>query len=243
MNLTSQICRLSAVAAAAALALAACNKPSDTGAPTSGATSTGSTSSSKSSDTTVAGGGITPNTGAMGAASGTSSTTTTPSAMVGANPPGAVAPSTTPNTALSASETSFVNHAAEDGMFEVEIAKVAATKATDPAVKSFAQRLVDDHTAANDKLRQIAASHNITLPASMPASKQKDIDRLNKLSGAQFDREFIQMVGIKDHKTDIDMFEKISKDAKASDLRDFAQSTLPTLREHLAQAQKLPGKS
>jgi len=39
------------------------------------------------------------------------------------------------------------------------------------------------------------------------------------------------------------MFEKISKDAKASDLRDFAQSTLPTLREHLAQAQKLPGKS
>ena len=136
-----------------------------------------------------------------------------------------------------------MNHAAEDGMFEVEIAKVAATKATDPAVKSFAQRLVDDHTAANDKLRQIAASHNITLPASMPASKQKDIDRLNKLSGAQFDREFIQMVGIKDHKTDIDMFEKISKDAKASDLRDFAQSTLPTLREHLAQAQKLPGKS
>jgi putative membrane protein len=133
-----------------------------------------------------------------------------------------------------------VTKAAEGGMFEVEVGKLAKDKGSDQAVKDFGQKLVDDHSAANDKLKSIASSHNEPLPASLPADKQKELDRLAKLSGAAFDKEFIQMVGMKDHKTDIALFEKASREAKSDDLRDFAKSTLPTLHQHLSTAEKLP---
>jgi len=127
-------------------------------------------------------------------------------------------------------------------MFEVEVGKLAAEKGNDPSVKSFGQMLVDDHSAANDKLRQIASGHNVALPASLPADKKKEIDQLSKLSGAQFDKQFVKTVGIKDHQHDISDFEKASKTAQAPDLKDFATNTLPTLKKHLDTAQKLPSK-
>jgi len=145
-------------------------------------------------------------------------------------------------TPLPAPDAQFVAKAAEGGQFEIEIGKLAAQKATDSAVKSFAQMLVDDHSAANDRLRQIATSHNVALPASLPDEKKKEIDQLSKLSGTEFDRQFVKMVGIKDHHHDIDAFEKASKDAKSEDVKSFAQSTLPTLKKHLAAAEKLPSK-
>ena len=144
-------------------------------------------------------------------------------------------------TPLPAPDAQFVAKAAEGGQFEIEIGKLAAQKATDSAVKSFAQMLVDDHSAANDKLRQIATSHNLALPASLPADKQKELDKLAKLSGKAFDKAFVQMVGMKDHKHDIAQFEKASREAKADDLRAFARDALPTLQQHLSTASKLPG--
>jgi len=145
-------------------------------------------------------------------------------------------------TPLPAPDAQFVAKAAEGGQFEIEIGKLAASKATDAAVKSFAQMLVDDHSVANDKLRQIATSHNVALPASLPDDKKKEIDQLSKLSGADFDRQFVKIVGIKDHHHDIDEFEKASRSAKSDDVKSFAQSTLPTLKKHLAAAEKLPSK-
>jgi putative membrane protein len=116
-------------------------------------------------------------------------------------------------------------------MFEVEVGKLAAEKATDPGVKSFAQMLVDDHSAANDKLRQIATGHNVALPASLPDDKKKELDK-----------QFIKVVGQKDHHHDIAAFEKASSSAQSADVKDFATNTLPTLKKHLAAAEKLPGK-
>jgi putative membrane protein len=107
-------------------------------------------------------------------------------------------------------------------------------------VKAYAQMLVEDHTAANEKLRQIASSHNVALPASLPEAKKKELDQLSKLSGPEFDRQFVRIVGIKDHHQDIDEFEKAARSAKSDDVKSFAQSALPTLKKHLAAAQKLP---
>ena len=247
---------LSATALAAALILAGCGRNDEassaqadatpsTASPNSTAGTSGSTGSTAPSTSTASTGesstgtaGTSPS-GTSGNAVGTSGTSsagtqgaTTSSTMTGAN-----APST---AALPAADAQFVTKAAEGGQFEVEIGKLAATKATDAAVKSFAQMLVDDHTAANDKLRQIASSHNVALPAALPADKKKEIEQLGKLSGAEFDRQFVKTVGIKDHHHDIDEFEKAAKSAKSDDVRDFAQSTLPTLKKHLAAAEKLP---
>jgi putative membrane protein len=82
-----------------------------------------------------------------------------------------------------------------------------------------------------------------TLPTAPPADKQKVIDKLAKLeSGAAFDREFVNTVGIHDHTADIALFEKASRDAKDAELKNFATTTLPTLREHLNAAKKLPAR-
>ncbi len=144
-------------------------------------------------------------------------------------------------TALAAADAKFLNAAAEGGLYEVAVGKLAADKASSTDVKSFGSMLVDQHGAANDKLKQIAEKHTLALPTAIPADKQKAIDDLGKLSGPTFDRQFVQTVGIKDHQHDIAAFEKASRSAKASDVRAFAAETLPTLKSHLAEAKKLVG--
>lgn len=213
---------LAASALGAVLALSGCGRDERIPLPEAGAPPSTTSSESTSSATT-------PSAALAG----------TPGSMVEQNPPGAIG---TPATAVLAQfDQAFMTEAAEDGQFELEVARLAAEKASDPAVKSFAQMLVDDHGAANDKLREIASSHNVALPASLPEDKKKELERLANLSGAEFDREFVKIAGLKDHRHDIDEFEKASTQAQNGDVKNFAQSTLPTLKKHLEAAQKLPG--
>lgn len=142
--------------------------------------------------------------------------------------------------ALARGDRKFILEAAESGMFEAEAAQMGATKATDPAVKSFASMLVDHHTAANDELTKLANSKKIELPAAPPRALRRDVEKLGKRTGKEFDEDFVRNVGIKAHEKDIKKFEKASKDVKDAELKAWVDKTLPTLREHLAQAQKLP---
>jgi putative membrane protein len=184
--------------------------------------------------------------GAIAQTSGSSGSAGTGSSMTG----GAAAPAAQPGTGTRNAETSkddklaradrkFIQDAAEGGMFEVQIAQLAASKATNPDVKSLATTLVNDHTNANNELIQLANSKKVEVPAAPPRGKRKDIEDLGKLSGSEFDRRFLREVGIKDHEKDIKKFEKASEKAKDRDLKAWIDKTLPKLREHLATAQKL----
>jgi putative membrane protein len=141
---------------------------------------------------------------------------------------------------LARADRKFMQEAAEGGMFEVQAAQLASTKATDPNVKSFASMLVDQHTAANNELVQMANSKKVELPAAPPRGKRNEVEKLGKLSGNDFDQRFVREVGIKDHEKDIKKFEKASEKAKDPELKAWIDKTLPHLREHLAQAQKMP---
>jgi putative membrane protein len=141
--------------------------------------------------------------------------------------------------ALSAADAKFIKAAAEGGLFEIAVGKLAAEKATNAEVKSFANMLIEQHGAANDKLKKVADAHGITLPTVVPSDKQTKIDRLSRLSGDAFDRQFVEMVGLADHRHDIAEFEKESRSGKSEDVRNFAAETLPTLKAHLETAQKL----
>lgn len=145
---------------------------------------------------------------------------------------------------LARSDRKFVQKAAESGMFEVEAAQIAATKAMDPQVKSFASMLVDHHSKANNELVKLANAKKVELAAAPPRAMRREVEKLGKKSGAEFDKEFVRQVGIKAHEKDIKLFEKASAELKDAELKAFATKTLPTLREHLAQAEKLQsGKS
>lgn len=134
----------------------------------------------------------------------------------------------------------FMEQAAQDGLFEVEISRLAVSRAADPAVKGFAGMLVEHHSAANTELAQLAGARGVTLPTGLPRGLRKQIDKLGKLSGAEFDKAYVSGVGIRAHRKDIQLFEKAGRSAKDAQLKAWIDKTLPTLREHLAQAQKLP---
>lgn len=140
---------------------------------------------------------------------------------------------------LSRTDRDFIEDAAKGGMFEVQSGQLAQQKASDPAVKEFANRLVQDHTKANDELKQIAQTKNVTMPDKEKWGERREVSKLGKLSGAAFDREFTQRA-VKDHEKDIKDFEKATSKVKDPDVKAWAEKQLPALREHLAMAQKLP---
>ncbi|WP_332815509.1 DUF4142 domain-containing protein [Ramlibacter sp.] len=134
----------------------------------------------------------------------------------------------------------FMQEAAEGGLYEVQAAKLASAKASDPEVKKFAEMLVEQHTKSNDELAQLAKAKAVELPATAPRSKRRDVESLGKKQGAEFDREFVQEVGIEAHEKDIKKFQEAGKDVKDPELKAFVTKTLPVLQDHLAQAKQLP---
>lgn len=140
---------------------------------------------------------------------------------------------------LSRSDKNFLEEAAVDGLYEVEVGKIASERASDPGVKSFAQTLVTHHAAANDELKQLAAARNVEIPAELPMMKRRSLDKLRKTASGEFDKEFVNKVVIKNHEKDIKRFEKASRDAKDPEVRAWAEKTLPALRQHLSDARNL----
>jgi len=137
---------------------------------------------------------------------------------------------------LSWGDRRFVTKAADDGADEIALAKLATEKASNAEVKSFAQKLVDDHQMVATELQGIASQKNVKV------DKDNDHDRaykrLSKKTGNDFDQEFVEHM-IDEHEKAIKMFEKAAKDAKDSDVRSFASKHVDHLREHLKTAENL----
>lgn len=140
--------------------------------------------------------------------------------------------------AMSAQDHKFAMDAAQGGMAEVELGRLAAQKASNADVRAFGQRMVDDHGKANAQLMQAATQAGMAPPKTLDAKHRADVDKLSRLSGAAFDREYMSHM-LMDHKKDVSEFEKQAQSGEDSNLRTFAQQTLPTLREHLRMAQEI----
>ena len=139
---------------------------------------------------------------------------------------------------MTMTDTTFVKKAARGGLAEVELGKLATEKASNEDVKKFGQRMVDDHGKANDQLKQVASEEHITLPEGLSAKDKATKERLEKLSGAQFDRAYMRDM-VKDHRQDVAEFEHASKSAHDPAVKSFATQTLPTLQDHLKEAERI----
>lgn len=161
----------------------------------------------------------------------TSSTTTT-------------APTTTTSgsasTPLSDKDKEFMTKAAQGGMMEVTLGQTVSQKAQSPDVKTFAERMVTDHSKANDELKQLASTKGMTLPTDM-GEHQKSVDELSKKSGKDLDKSYMSEM-VKDHEKDVAEFKKASNDVQDADLKAWATKTLPTLEEHLRMAKETQKK-
>jgi putative membrane protein len=140
--------------------------------------------------------------------------------------------------AVSSPDAAFYKHAAEGGMAEVELGNLAQEKSSNPSVKDFGAMMVKDHSAANEKLKSIAASKNIKLPSSPSVAQMGTKTKLKVLSGETFDKSYVKGM-IKDHQEDIAEFKKEAASGQDPDAKAFAQATLPTLETHLKRIQAI----
>lgn len=138
-------------------------------------------------------------------------------------------------SSMDKADTDFMTKAAQGGLAEVNMGNMAASKATNADVKAFGNRMVTDHSKANDELKQLAATKGVTLAADVNDEQKKAMDSMSSKNGKDFDKAYMDDM-VKDHETDVKEFEKASKSAKDADLKAWAAKTLPTLQEHLKMA-------
>jgi putative membrane protein len=135
-------------------------------------------------------------------------------------------------------DAKFYRDAAEGGLAEVALGNLAQQKAQSPDVKEFGAKMVKDHSAANEKLKALAQSKNITLPANPSVEELEAKAKLQALSGQSFDKSYIKGM-VKDHEQDIAEFKKEAASGRDPDARAFASATLPNLEEHLKKIQAI----
>jgi putative membrane protein len=148
---------------------------------------------------------------------------------------------TTMSTSSATSDHAFAMDAARGGLAEVELGRIASQNAGDDSVKQFGLKMVDDHSKANDELKQIASSKGIALPSSVTSKDRRTADKLQKMNGASFDKAYMKDM-VADHETDVAEFEREARSGKDPDLKAFAEKTLPTLKEHLQMARDAAAK-
>lgn len=132
----------------------------------------------------------------------------------------------------------FVEEASAKGIAEVEAGKLAQEKGVGEDVKAFADMMVKDHSAANEKLKTLAASKKISVsPDADLIDKAKAM--ILELRGAKsFDQAYANNQ-VKAHEAAIELFQDYSNSGEDAELKSFASATLPTLQAHLEKAKAL----
>jgi putative membrane protein len=130
----------------------------------------------------------------------------------------------------------FLKKAIEGNYAEVQMGKLAQQKAQSDDVKKFGQMLSDDHSAANQKAMDVAKSMGMTPPNGPNAKQKADYDKMSKMNGAHFDREFATHMVV-DHQKDIAEYKKEAKQSDAAG--DYAKSQIDVLEKHLDTAKSL----
>lgn len=158
---------------------------------------------------------------------------------------GATNPSAQPATAgerqstLSRADRGFLEQAAQNGHAEVESSKLALTKAQNPEVKSFAQKMVEDHTKTGNELAALATSKGVEVPKEPSLMQKAKMKLLSTADGENFDRRYAKSMGVEAHEETLELFRKAASEAKDADVKAFASKTVPALEEHMKMARQL----
>ncbi|MCA0032157.1 DUF4142 domain-containing protein [Mesorhizobium sp. B263B2A] len=148
----------------------------------------------------------------------------------------AAAPLAFPAVAADNAQT-FVNKAAIGGMFEVDSSRIAQDRAKDQQVKNFAEKMIADHGAANEKLKKIAGEQKLEAPAQPDAPHKSDLEKLQNTTKG-FDQPYVEMQRGA-HADAVDLFQSYAKDGDNPSLKAFAAETLPTLKMHQDMIEKI----
>ncbi len=133
----------------------------------------------------------------------------------------------------------FITEAANSDMLEIASSKLVASK-SDTKDKAFADQMITDHTKTSTELKALVTGGKVqaSLPASMDKAHQDKLDKLSKMDGKDFMKEYESMQ-VSAHKDAVSLFERYGKGGDNAALKDWASTTLPHLQGHLKMAQDL----
>jgi putative membrane protein len=160
------------------------------------------------------------------------------------NPAPTPNPKTTPTTVSETvaqeirNDLPFLQEAASANMLEIRLGQLAQTKASNPAVKQFGQRMVTDHGRLQQELGSLTSRNKVALTATLNSDHAEQLSHLQTLSGTQFDQDYMSLM-IQDHQTDVANFENQSRNADSPQVRDLAARSLPILQQHLDLARQV----
>jgi putative membrane protein len=139
---------------------------------------------------------------------------------------------------LAEADQTFVEKAAQDSIAEIDLGELAKERAVSEEVKQFAQRMIDDHGKANEQLEEIAKTKGAVIPTEAGEEHSKVRAELADLKGEEFDQKYMAAMA-EDHQKAVDLFQKQAEEGLDPELKAFAEQTLPTIKEHLTQAQSM----
>jgi putative membrane protein len=134
----------------------------------------------------------------------------------------------------------FVSTVAISDMFEIQSGKLAEQKAQNDDVKSFGEQMVEDHTKTSDELKELISDKEmkVELPTTLDDEHQAKLEKLQGLSGAEFDKQYMK-TQVNAHQKAVSLFENYAASGDNEDLKEWAEDTLPTLKEHLEEAKEI----
>lgn len=132
----------------------------------------------------------------------------------------------------------FLRKASAGGMAEVQLGQLASQKSTNDGVKNFGQKMVTDHTELNNELKPFAESMSVPTPKKLNVKDQAEYDKLNGMSGTDFDKEYIAYM-VKDHHEDLREFHKEAETTSDTSLKAAVDKGATVIREHLQMVNKL----
>jgi putative membrane protein len=210
---------------------------------TSGSAGAASSGESGKSAQTGSQSGSAGGSAAAGNASGSSKSGSAGSAADGTGTKAAAGASATAGK-VSKADQDMMRQMAQANLAEIETAKLAQSKSKSDEVKTYAQKMIDDHTKAQTELAQLAQSKGVQLPAEPDKKHQAAAKKLSALSDAEFDRRYMSQAGLTDHQNTHRLLQNASKRAADAELKAYASKTLPVVDEHLTMAKQMKvGKS
>jgi len=165
----------------------------------------------------------------------TTGTTTSPTTQ---NPTVSTQPGQVTTQSDISADMGFVREAASGNLMEIQLGQLAQNKASNPAVKQFAQRMVADHNNLENQLTSVASTGGQSFTPTMDSRHQNQINKLQGLSGAEFDRNYMSLM-IRAHQRDVTNFQTQSQSANSAQVRTLATNSLPVLQQHLSLAQQV----
>uniref|UniRef100_B8HVN4 Outer membrane protein n=1 Tax=Cyanothece sp. (strain PCC 7425 / ATCC 29141) TaxID=395961 RepID=B8HVN4_CYAP4 len=161
-----------------------------------------------------------------------------PGSSPGNLPGGVPLPGGVTNPALSPADQQFMIQAAQSDQFEIQSSQLALKRGSSPAVKDYAQRMIKEHTNSSQQLQQIAKQYGVTLPKDVGAENQPVLEKLSQLSGAEFDRSYMQ-AQVQAHAKTESRFKQYLQQGQNPQLKNFANQVLPVITAHLNTAQSM----